>query len=56
MKLYSMHLHRELVLGVLLNVYQDQVIKAHEMLSLQRDRETDMYWIDILIKLCEVSL
>ena len=43
-------------LGVLLNVYQYQVIKAHEMLSLQRDRETDMYWIDILIKLCEVSL
>ena len=39
-------------LKILLNVYQTQVIRIYEELSLKRDRQRDLNWIDNLIKLC----
>jgi predicted nucleotidyltransferase len=38
-------------LGVLLNAYQHQVIQLYEILPLQRDRETDLSWIDTMLEL-----
>ncbi|BAZ33553.1 hypothetical protein NIES4074_60670 (plasmid) [Cylindrospermum sp. NIES-4074] len=40
-------------LSILLNVYQEQVIKLYERLPLNRDMKTDLYWINILIELCK---
>ena len=44
------------VLGVLLKVYQDQVIKLHRMLTLQRNMDIDLCWIDTMIELCRNHL
>lgn len=39
-------------LKILLNAYQTQVIRIYEELSLKRDRQRDLNWIDNIIKLC----
>ena len=39
-------------LGELLKVYQKQVVKLHEALSLQRDKEADLYWSNTILELC----
>ncbi|BBD64576.1 hypothetical protein NIES4072_17620 [Nostoc commune NIES-4072] len=39
-------------LSILLNVYQEQVIKLYERLPLNRNMKTDLHWINILIELC----
>ena len=40
----------------LLKIYQQQVIKLHEIFSWNRDRAIDLYWIDILLELCNDEL
>ncbi|MDJ0632391.1 MAG: nucleotidyltransferase domain-containing protein [Xenococcaceae cyanobacterium MO_188.B29] len=42
-------------LGELLKVYQHQVVKLHETLSLQRDKATDLSWIHAILQLCDTS-
>jgi hypothetical protein len=39
-------------LSELLRAYQNQVVKLHEIRSLQRDKAIDLYWIDTLLELC----
>ena len=39
-------------LKILLNAYQTQVIGIYEELSLKRDRQKDLNWIDNIIELC----
>ena len=39
-------------LGELLKVYQNQVVKLHKALSLQRDKEADLYWSNTILELC----
>lgn len=43
-------------LSKLLNTYQEQLIKLHKTLQLNRDMKTDLYWIDVLLNLCKVNL
>ncbi len=43
-------------LGELLKVYQNQVVKLYEALSLKRDKEADLYWINTILELCESVL
>lgn len=44
------------VLSKLLKIYQQQLIKLHQKLSLNRDRVIDLHWIDTLLKLCNDGL
>lgn len=41
-------------LSKLLKVYQTQIIQFNRTLPLKRDRKTDLYWIDTIIKLCQL--
>ncbi|WP_319420064.1 nucleotidyltransferase domain-containing protein [Pleurocapsa sp. FMAR1] len=39
----------------LLKAYQSQIIQLHDQFSLQRDRKTDLYWINTILGLCNSS-
>ncbi|MDJ0692497.1 MAG: aminoglycoside 6-adenylyltransferase [Xenococcaceae cyanobacterium MO_188.B32] len=42
-------------LGELLKIYQQQVVELHKTLSLPRDREVDLYWINTIFELCTTA-
>jgi predicted nucleotidyltransferase len=57
MKLSYTTLDKQLILQALkqlLKPYQAQIIELHEILPLKRDRETDLYWVDKIIELCNL--
>lgn len=43
-------------LSDLLKAYRNQVIRVHERLSMERDQQTDLDWIDTMLKLCQTHL
>lgn len=42
-------------LSRLLKVYQNQVAQLHEALTLQRNEEADLYWINTMLDLCSAG-
>lgn len=39
-------------LSRLLMIYPNQVVELYKILFLQRDRETDLFWINTIYDLC----
>lgn len=42
-------------LGKLLKSYHVQVVNLHKILPLQRNQETDSYWINVILELCKAD-
>ena len=56
LRIFAIGLDKFNVFVLRLKIYQQQVIKFHQKLSLDRDRASDLYWSDTLLKLCNDEL
>ncbi len=58
LKLSYTSLEKKLMLQALsrlLRLYKDRVVELYELLFLQRDRETNLFWINTIDDLCQGS-